>query len=198
MSKKVLLEIEEMLLGATNVTYQLILGEVNGKRKLPVVIGIPEAQSIALALEGKMLKRPNTHDLIVNVFNQFDIFLKEVMITHLEEGVFHSSLIFQHLEETISVDSRTSDAVAIALRTNAPIYCNPEVIEEAGIEIDDKPDMEQPGRGEQDMMPPMPKSFSEELELMSLDDLEKLLEDVLKIEDYTKAAIIRDEIAKRK
>jgi uncharacterized protein len=195
---KVLLEIEEMLLGATNVTYQLILGEVNGKRKLPVVIGIPEAQSIALALEGKMLKRPNTHDLIVNVFNQFDIFLKEVMITHLEEGVFHSSLVFQHLEEIITVDSRTSDAVAIALRTNAPIYCNSEVIEEAGIEIDDKPDMAQPGRGEQDIMPPMPKSFTEELELMSLDDLEKLLDDVLKIEDYTKAAIIRDEIAKRK
>lgn len=195
---KVLLEIEEMLLGATNVTYQLILGEVNGKRKLPVVIGIPEAQSIALALEGKMLKRPNTHDLIVNVFNQFDIFLKEVMITHLEEGVFHSSLVFQHLEEIITVDSRTSDAVAIALRTNAPIYCNLEVIEEAGIEIDDKPDMAQPGRGEQDIMPPMPKSFTEELELMSLDDLEKLLDDVLKIEDYTKAAIIRDEIAKRK
>lgn len=194
---KILIEVDEIILGVTHSTYQLVLKDVNSNRRLPIVIGVPEAQSIALAMEGKVLKRPNTHDLFYKLGNTYKISIKEIYINRLEEGVFFSHIEFSQDGIYHSIDSRTSDAVALAIRFKAPMYIDERILLEAGVEIE-KEEFDQPGRVAQEIEPPRPKSFQEELELMSLSELEKLLLDALSFEDYARAAIIRDEISNRR
>ncbi len=175
-------------------SYAVVLNEVNGTRKLPIVIGSNEAQAIAVALENIPTGRPLTHDLMKNTMMAFSIHLDEVIIHRLHEGVFYAKLICHSAYETIEIDSRTSDALAMAVRFGAPIYTYEAILSAAGgsgnpQEIDDIPELDidtntnEPGN---------------ELANMSLAELNTLLEEVLEREDYIQAAMIRDEINKRR
>lgn len=196
---RIQVEVDEILLGANNATYQLILKEVTGKRRMPIVIGMPEAQSIALALENRSLKRPNTHEFVVSTLIFYSLQVTEVSIIRLEDGVFYSLIAIQKEGKTDFFDSRTSDAIAIALRFDSPIYVEETVLIEAGIPIDEEDSFDQPGRVEESFFEiPRSKSFSDELKEMNKKELEKLLDEAIKFEDYAKAALIRDELARRK
>ena len=123
--------------------YALILKETNGKRKLPIIIGAFEAQSIALELEGMKPPRPLTHDLMRNIIDLFAVSLNEVCINELRDGTFYAKLTIEGLSETQEVDSRPSDAIALAVRYGAPIYVGEEVLNEAGIVSEDEDETEE-------------------------------------------------------
>jgi len=182
-------------------TYAVVLGEVNGLRRLPIVIGGFEAQAIAVALEGMHPSRPLTHDLIKNIFHAFGVELQEVIISDLIEGVFYAKLICQHGDETIEIDSRTSDALALAVRFECPIYTYNKVMDAAGILLEE-PDERKSKRTfvvEEKEERKKEKSLTpEDLRNMTLEELQKLLEEVLEREDYIQAIAIRDEINRRK
>jgi hypothetical protein len=171
--------------------YAVILDEVDGNRKLPVVIGEFEAQSIAVNLD-KYLKpqRPFTHDLFKNFALQFEIVIKRVIITKLVDGVFYSSLICERDKIEEIIDSRTSDAVSLALRFKAPIYTHESVLEKAGI-VFDKNDMPAPGILNNE------NQIKENYSDLSKGELENAIKKAVKKEDYEMAAQIRDEISKR-
>lgn len=177
-------------------SYTLILGEENGELKLPIVIGGYEAQSIALVIEGLKPQRPLTHDLISNFFSQFGIILKEVIINKLEEGVFFSTLVTEKDDKIQNIDARTSDAIALALRMKCPIYTYKSILNDAGIQYE-----ENDTKGEEkeeiieDVNTPV---VSNDLNQHSLKELEAELEKAIKIEDYVRAALLRDEIKIRK
>lgn len=175
-------------------SYTLILGEVDGDLKLPVVIGSYEAQSIALVIEGLKPQRPLTHDLMFDAFNKFQITLHEVIIDNLTEGVFHSKLITEQNGVEFSIDSRTSDAIALALRANCPIYTYKNILDDAGIIYEkETTDPSEPERKKE----PKVKGSGRELSSMSLEQLNKELDKAIQIEDYDRAALIRDEINSR-
>jgi bifunctional DNase/RNase len=182
-------------------TYAVVLGEVNGLRRLPIVIGGFEAQAIAVALEGMHPSRPLTHDLIKNIFHAFSVELQEVIISDLIEGVFYAKLICQHGDETIEIDSRTSDAIALAVRFECPIYTYNKVMDAAGILLEE-PDERKSKKTfvvEEKEERKKEKSLTQEdLRNMTLEELQKLLEEVLEREDYIQAIAIRDEINRRK
>jgi len=139
-AKKLELEIVALSHSVTQShSYAVVLGEVNGVRKLPIVIGGFEAQAIAVALENMQPTRPLTHDLIKNMMDAFSLQLTEIIIYKIQEGIFYSKLICQSPTETIEVDSRTSDALAIAVRFDAPIYTYENILDSAGMQMDDKP-----------------------------------------------------------
>lgn len=117
--------------------YAVILAEANGPRRIPVVIGAPEAQSIAVALEGIRTPRPLTHDLFVSFAQAFGVKLEQVFIYRFEDGIFSSELTFSDGKRTITIDARTSDAIAVAMRAHAPIFTTAEIIEETGFVISD-------------------------------------------------------------
>ncbi len=167
--------------------YTLFLGEKDSKKQLPIVIGGSEAQSIAIALEDIENPRPLTHDLFKNFANTYNIDLKEVIINKFKEGLFYSELHTVKNSEISVIDARTSDAIALALRFKSPIYTYQQVIEEAGIIMDDA-DFEIDNETE----------CVSEYERYSLSDLENLLNEAIVDEDYTKASKIRDEINFRK
>lgn len=176
-------------------SYTLILGEENGELKLPVVIGSNEAQSIALVIEGLKPQRPLTHDLMNNFFEKYSIKLREVIINKLEEGVFFSTLVTEKDGEIIHIDARTSDAIALSLRANCPVFTFKNILNDAGVEYEENyqtEDSDQPNTAKPD------KSSTKELNVYSIDELEKELEKALNIEDYGRAAQIRDEIKSRK
>lgn len=176
-------------------SYTLILGEENGELKLPVVIGSNEAQSIALVIEGLKPQRPLTHDLMNNFFEKYSIKLREVIINKLEEGVFFSTLVTEKDGEIIHIDARTSDAIALSLRANCPVFTFKNILNDAGVEYEENyqtEDSDQPNTATPD------KSSTKELNVYSIDELEKELEKALNIEDYGRAAQIRDEIKSRK
>lgn len=190
MSQKVRLIIKGLSYSQTQSgAYALVLGEENGKRKLPVIIGGFEAQSIAIALEKDVEPpRPLTHDLFVNFANKFAIELKEVVIHKLEEGVFFSMMVLENGGQEVVLDARTSDAVALAIRFDCPIYTYNSILEKAGVVLDEKADAASET--------PSPKT---EKKVSSKDKLEKLqqeMDEAVKNEDYEKAARIRDEIDK--
>lgn len=197
---KIKLEIVGLSTGHSPGVYSLILGEVDGNRKLPIIIGNFEAQSIAVVIENVQIKRPLTHDLVKSFVDEFDIVVKEVVIFKLEEGIFFSKFICEKNGEISEIETRTSDAVAVALRVDCPIYVVSEVIDEAGIELneveiaDDAP--ERPSMSTDDILPGS-ISLEEDLSKYSLPELEKMLEDFINLEDYRGAALIRDEIDKR-
>ena len=185
-----------------NGAYALILSEVDGDRKLPIVIGAFEAQSIAIALEKEIKPpRPLTHDLFKNFSDRFDIVVKQVIIHKLVDGVFYSSLICERDKIEEIIDARTSDAIALALRFNAPIFTYKNILDKAGIYLKVNPKKEE---GEEDnilmddMVAEEIESRSEEgLQVKTLDELHKLLDKAVANEDYEAAARIRDEISKR-
>jgi len=174
--------------------YAVVLGEVDGSRKLPIVIGSFEAQAIAVAMEKMNPNRPLTHDLFKNALDTFDIEIKEVVINNLLDGIFYARLVCVKNGETVEIDSRTSDAVAMAVRANCPIYTFDFILESAGVvleEAEDRPTAtaNQPARKDR-----QGGAFNQ----YSMEALNKMLEDVLAEEDYERAAKIRDEINKRK
>lgn len=188
-----------------NGAYALILNEVDGERKLPIVIGAFEAQSIAIALEKEIKPpRPLTHDLFKNFADRFDIAVKQVIIHKLVDGVFFSSIICERDRIEEIIDARTSDAIALALRFNAPIFTYKNILDKAGIYLKINPDPESDGEGEEgdDILTP-PETFGiesvagEGYSQYSLQELNDMLEGAVQNEDYEKAAKIRDEISKR-
>ncbi|MCH8546458.1 MAG: bifunctional nuclease family protein [Cryomorphaceae bacterium] len=190
MSQKVRLIIKGLSYSQTQSgAYALVLGEENGNRKLPVIIGGFEAQSIAIALEKDVEPpRPLTHDLFVNFANKFAIELKEVVIHKLEEGVFFSMMIMENEGHEVVLDARTSDAVALAIRFGCPIYTYSNILEKAGVVLDEKTDTESPTS--------TPKTKSKVSSKDKLKKLQQEMDEAVKNEDYEKAARIRDEIDK--
>lgn len=170
-----------------NGAYALILEEIDGKRKLPIVIGGFEAQSIAIALDKEIQPpRPLTHDLFKNFANNYDIKIKQVIIHKLIDGIFFSSVICERNKEEEIFDARTSDAIALALRFESPIYTYDKILDKAGIilkkEIKDKKQ----------------KKFDESFKGFSIKQLNKKISKAIEEEDYELAAKLRDEINQRK
>lgn len=174
--------------------YALVLAEEEGERRIPIIIGGVEAQSIAIKLEGLEPPRPLTHDLFLNFAKAFNIEVTEVVIYKLEEGIFYSELVCIKNGEELKIDSRTSDAVALSLRFNCPIYTYESIIESAGIVLDVNKDQEI----ELDIDETPPKSGDSIYSNKTLLELNKLLQEAVNNENYEKASEIRDEIQKRK
>ena len=174
--------------------YAVVLGEVDGNRRLPIVIGGFEAQAIAVAMEEMIPTRPLTHDLFKNTMDTFEIGISEVVINNLLDGVFHARLVCNSNGKSFEIDSRTSDAIAMAVRCECPIYTYEFILESAGVvieESDEEGDEQSEGRRARTRK--RRKSYKE----IPLDELEQLLERVISEEDYEKAAKIRDEINRR-
>lgn len=172
--------------------YAVVMGEVEGNRRLPIVIGGFEAQAIAVAMEGMVPSRPLTHDLLKNTLDTFEIEVKEILINNLIEGVFHARLVCTQHGREFEIDSRTSDAIAMAVRYGCPIFTYDFILDAAGVRIEDTAEE---GEGEKEEAKPKRKrrGYAE----YSMDDLNAMLEKVISEEDYEKAAKIRDEIKKR-
>lgn len=195
--KKIELEIVALSHSITQThSYAVVLGEVNGLRRLPIVIGGFEAQAIAVALERMQPSRPLTHDLMKNFMMAFNVDLHEVIINDLQEGIFYSKLVCSTDSDTVEIDSRTSDAVALAVRFGCPIYTYDNILDSAGILMeDDEKKKKTSGGGTVSQSDP---STRDDLKKLSLQELETLLNEVLEQEDYIKAISIRDEIKARK
>ncbi|WP_297100933.1 bifunctional nuclease family protein [uncultured Draconibacterium sp.] len=174
--------------------YALVLAEEEGERRIPIIIGPVEAQAIAIQLEGLKPPRPLTHDLIKNMALAFDIALLEVTIYKLEEGIFYSELLCEMNGKEIRIDSRTSDAVALALRFRCPIYTSEEILQKAGIVLESD-DENSPVRSMMDEEEP--ETTGSSYAQYSTSDLQELLNEAIEDEDYEKASIIRDELNKR-
>jgi len=198
--KKIELEIVALSHSITQThSYAVVLGEVNGLRRLPIVIGGFEAQAIAVALEKMQPSRPLTHDLMKNFMTAFAIDLLEIIITDLQEGIFYSKLVCSTENDTIEIDSRTSDAIALAVRFGCPIYTFENILESAGILMEDSGTGSKKKKGKQEVLveDDLPTG-NEDLKTMTLDDLNILLNQVLEKEDYIRAIAIRDEINSRR
>jgi len=174
--------------------YALILVEENGERRVPIIIGGFEAQAIVIKLENLDPPRPLTHDLFRSFAAEFNISIIEVMIYKLEEGVFYSRLLCSSGEKELSIDSRTSDAVALALRFGCPIYITEEILDKAGITITTS-ETENSAEAETESLY---ETGNSKFENYSDEELYKMIDEAVKTEDYERAASIRDEIDKRK
>ncbi|MEP0984138.1 bifunctional nuclease domain-containing protein [Ekhidna sp.] len=171
-------------------SFALVLGESGGNRRLPIIIGMFEAQAIAIEIEKIVPNRPMTHDLFKAFSLNFDITVKEVYISDLKEGVFFARIICEHEGKVFEIDSRPSDAIAIGLRFDVDFYTNESILTEAGIVLTDEYEEEMTQKE-------VAKSENTSLEDLSSSELEKLLTDALDKEDYEKAAHIRDVLNKR-
>src|SRR3954466_1981221 len=184
--KKIELEIVALSHSITQThSYAVVLGEVNGLRRLPIVIGGFEAQAIAVALERMSPSRPLTHDLMKNFMMAFNVELHEVVINDLQEGIFYSKLVCSSDNDTVEIDSRTSDALALAVRFGCPIFTYDNILDSAGILMEgdakkkkstERVTTETGGR--------------DDLKAMSLEELNNLLNEVLEHEDYIRAIAI--------
>lgn len=192
--KKIELEIVALSHSITQThSYAVVLGEINGLRRLPIVIGGFEAQAIAVALERMSPSRPLTHDLMKNFMMAFNVELHEIVINDLQEGIFYSKLVCSSANDTVEIDSRTSDALALAVRFGCPIYTYDTILDQAGIM------MEGEEKKQKTSSPVTTESGgSDDLKSLSLEELEALLAEVLDHEDYIRAIAIRDEIKSRK
>jgi bifunctional DNase/RNase len=170
--------------------YALVLAETDGTRRIPIIIGAVEAQAIAINLEGLKPPRPLTHDLFTTVLSTFNIHITEVFIHSFEEGIFFAEMKMTSDKGNFNIDSRTSDAIALALRCSCPIYTTEEVMTQTGIIIDFEDSEED-------------KSLEEEsddhsiYDEFTLDELNEMLDKAINNEEYEKASVIRDEISKR-
>jgi bifunctional DNase/RNase len=200
--EKIRLEISGLSYSQTQSgAYALVLGEHGGKRRLPIIIGGFEAQAIAIELEKMAPTRPLTHDLFKTFADSFDIEITEVLIYNLAEGIFYAKLICQHngIEE-VEVDARTSDAIALALRFNCPIYTYDFILSSAGILIDDSADSTSTNEPEEpasslSSVPSTPAGV--EFTGKNKEELKEMLKQAIEDEAYEKAGKIRDELAKR-
>jgi bifunctional DNase/RNase len=165
-----------------------VLGEVEGNRRLPIIIGAFEAQAIALELEKIQPPRPMTHDLLRDTFEAVEVDVEEVVIDELREGTFFAKIRYRHDGEEHQLDSRPSDAVALAVRVDAPIFVAPAVLDEAGIVAEDESDISSLAEQAEET------SSSEEEEGTELEQMQKKLEEAVEEEDYERAAELRDEI----
>lgn len=197
--RKIELEIVSLQSSVTHMhSYAVVLGEVNGNRKIPIVIGGFEAQAIAVALENLAPKRPLTHDLMTILFDTFNVNLNEVLIYRLEEGIFYAKLICESDDDVYEIDCRTSDAVALAIRLDCPIFAYESIIEAASLDIvEESSEMFDDSRAQEEPIQDQTNE-GDEFAHLSLAELEKKLEEVLELEDYAQAIKIRDEINKRK
>lgn len=178
-------------------SYAVVLGEKGGNRRLPIVIGGFEAQAIAIAIEDIEPTRPLTHDLMKNMIDIFQIELHEVVIVKLTNGVFYAQLVCEQNGQRYEIDSRTSDAIALAARFKCPIYTFENILAEAGINLTDE-DLEREAAGsgvQEEEVEPVQQE--EGMAAKSTDELERLLQEALEKEDYERAAKIRDELNKR-
>ncbi len=176
--------------------YAIVLGEQSGSRRLPIVIGGFEAQAIAVAMERMAPNRPLTHDLFKNALETFSVDLKEVVINNLLDGVFFARLVCERNGEAVEIDSRTSDALAMAVRFNCPIYTYDFILDAAGVVLEDAEDRSLKASSSKPAKHSIAKGAS--ITAYSVSELTRLLEDVLAKEDYEQAAQIRDEINRRK
>jgi uncharacterized protein len=195
MDNEIRLSITGLVYNQTIVgTYGLVLSEIDGNRRFSVMIGEPEAQSIAMKLNNKKSPRPLTHDLINNILNILGTKLEKILIYNMVSDVFYSELHIRKEEEVIIVDARTSDAVALAVRSDAPIYISSEILTIVGTEVEPSPpvkneEMEVEINAE-DLTP-------DELDLLNTTDLEELLSMALHEEKYELAVNIRDAIKRK-
>lgn len=181
--------------GSTSGAYALVLSETNGTRKLPIVIGGHEAQAIAIELEKMTPSRPLTHDLFKSFAHAFAIEVEEIIIYNLIEGIFFAKVVANQDGKRVEIDSRTSDAVAIAVRFNCPIFCYDFILDTAGLTAEEaeseiETDIESL---EEESAEPV-----ESASAMSIADLERELKQAIANEDYERASVLRDEIDKRK
>jgi len=202
MSKRVEVVIKNILPAHSHGAYTLVLQNPESKMQLPVLIGAVEAQSIAMEMEDMKPSRPLTHDLFTSVISEFEISIKEIVIEKLEEGIYFSSILFEQNGKSHKIDSRTSDAIALAMKNKAPIFVMQHIIDEAAFVDDNESEDElTPGReGSKSEFNPPPSSLSTDnpFEEFELEDLEFMLQEAIADEDYARAARIRDEISKRK
>jgi len=183
--------------------YAVVLGEQDGSRRLPIVIGGFEAQAIAVAMERMTPNRPLTHDLFKNALETFEVELKEIVINNLLDGIFYARLICEINGKTVEIDSRTSDALAMAVRFECPIYTYEFILDAAGVILEENEENENTealaAASSKTPKPKRKKKVKKEgtLSQYSDDDLNQMLDDVLADEDYERAAEIRDEIKRR-
>lgn len=177
--------------------YTLVLGEADGKRRLPIIIGNFEAQAIIIELENMTPNRPLTHDLFKNFAMSFEINIDEVVIYKLHEGIFFSKLVCSSQEKQIEIDARTSDAVAMAVRFNCPIYTYEAILAQAGVlfEEENAPAESKPVK---EKRASSRQSKEKDITSLSNDELQEMLQRAIEDEAYEKASQIRDELNKRK
>ena len=189
-------------------SFALVLGEVEGDRRLPIIIGMFEAQAIAIEIEKVRPSRPMTHDLFRAIGNDLNFTVEEIIISNLKEGVFFAQIMITDGIKHIAVDSRPSDAIAIGLRFDAPIYTYEHILSEAGIVVEDTEEEQEESESEEDSSETSEaivetsekgktKKPSSDLKSLSLDKLNEMLNEAIENEDYEKAVRIRDELNKR-
>jgi hypothetical protein len=194
--RKILLDIVALSHSVTQShNYAVVLGENGGSRRLPIVIGSFEAQAIAVAMENMTPSRPLTHDLFRNALETFNIELREIVINNLLDGIFYAKLVCIKDGEILEVDSRTSDALALAVRFHCPIYTYEFILDAAGVSLEEDKDS---GLEAAEQSEPEETKRREPLSSYSMTELNQLLTEVLADEDYERAAEIRDEINRRK
>jgi len=180
-------------------SFALVLGEKEGDRRLPIIIGGFEAQAIALEIENIKPNRPMTHDLIISIAREFEINLQEVVISDLREGVFYSRLVMYINEELHEIDARPSDAIAIAVRYRAPIFTYEHILNEAGIVIkeSDNPDVPITYEADEQTEPEVEeKTKAKSPKSQQIKKINQLMEEAIQNEDYERAAKLRDELQK--
>lgn len=183
-------------------SFALVLGEVGGNRRLPIIIGMFEAQAIAIEIEKIVPNRPMTHDLFKSFAHEFGFRIQEIVISDLREGVFFARIVCDDGQKVIEIDSRPSDAIAIGLRFNAPIFTNEAVLSEAGVVLTDEPEeeeteMEVKKETSGPAATSAPKAGPEKIKDFSVEKLRQMLDEAIQKEDYERAAKIRDELNKR-
>ncbi len=179
----------------TQPTYILILKEKNGNRRLPIVIGHFEAQAIAIKLDKITPKRPITHDLTTNILKTFGISIIEITINKMEDDIFYSEITIEQNGKIIKIDARPSDAIALALRFDSPIYATPQVLNIAGIDLSKLQQQQTEENRVEDTIKSDEANF---LTKLSIEELNKLMEKAVEDENYELASKIRDEIKRRK
>lgn len=180
-------------------SFALVLGESGGSRRLPIIIGMFEAQAIAIEIEKIKPNRPMTHDLFRSFAHEFHYEVKEIIISDLKEGVFFAQIVCEGINGQVKVDARPSDAIAIGLRFDAPIYTYEKILAEAGIVLTEEDEVKELGSSEVTLNPEPKKASasSESLKDLSVDKLNEMLDAALAEEDYERAAEIRDELSRR-